>query len=215
MAKPSFKRNAPSKTVGKKILIACEGKQTEPKYFNAIRQDLRLTTVQVLILPHDGTDPLSVVNAVLEARKDKKREKTWFDDQDSAWAVFDGDEHIANNRPNWCQAIQIAKSQKINLAITNPSIEFWYLIHFQDHSAIIARDKAKDQLKQHIPNYDKARCYYLEKLKGLTQDAIARANKLDELAKRDSLPEYSNPCCRGISQLVEMMLKLGDRIYYL
>jgi hypothetical protein len=212
MAKPSFKRNAPTKTVGKKILIACEGKQTEPKYFNAIRQDLRLTTVQVLILPHDGTDPLSVVNTVLEARKEKKREKTWFDDQDSAWAVFDGDEHIANNRPNWCQAIQLAKSQKINLAITNPSIEFWYLIHFQDHSVIIARDKAKDRLKQHIPNYDKAQCYYQQELKVRTQDAIARANKLDDLAKQNKLPEYANPCCSGISQLVEMMLKMGDRL---
>jgi hypothetical protein len=210
MAKPSFKRNASTRTIGKKILIACEGKQTEPKYFNAIRRDLRLTTVQVLILPHDGTDPLSVVNAVLEARKDKKREKTWFDDQDSAWAVFDGDEHIANNRPNWCQAIQIAKSQKINLAITNPSIEFWYLIHFQDHSATIARDKAKERLKQHIPNYDKARCYYSEKLKGLTQDAIARAKRLDDLAKYDNRSEYANPCCSGISQLVEMLLKLGN-----
>ena len=209
MAKPTFKRNAPTKTVGKKILIACEGKQTEPKYFNAIRQDLRLTTVQVLILPHDGTDPLSVVNAVLEARKDKKREKTWFDDQDSAWAVFDGDEHIANNRPNWCQAIQIAKSQKINLAITNPSIEFWYLIHFQDHSAIISRDKAKDRLKQHIPNYDKAQCYYQKELKVRTKEAIKNANKLDDLAKQNKLPEHSNPCCSGISQLVEMLLKLG------
>ena len=212
MAKLSVKRNAPTKTVGKKILIACEGKQTEPKYFNAIRQDLRFTTVQVLILPHDGTDPLSVVNAVLDARKEKKREKTWFDDQDSAWAVFDGDEHIANNRPNWCQAIQKAKSQKINLAITNPSIEFWYLIHFQDHSAIIARDKAKDRLKQHIPNYDKARCYYQKELKVRTEDAIKNANKLDNLAKQNKLPEYANPCCSGISQLVEMMLKMGDRL---
>ncbi len=211
MAKPSFKRNAATRTVGKKILIACEGKQTEPKYFNAIRQDLRLTTVQVLILPHNGTDPLSVVNAVLEARKDKKRERTWFDDQDSAWAVFDGDEHIANNRPNWCQAIETAKSQKINLAITNPSIEFWYLIHFQDHSAIIAGDKAKERLKQHIPNYDKARCYYPDPLKELTDQAIARAKNLDNLAKQTKLPEYSNPCCSGILQLVEMLLKLGDR----
>ena len=209
MAKPSFKRNAPTRNVGKKILIACEGKQTEPKYFNAIRQDLRLTTVQVLILPHDGTDPLSVVNAVLEARKDKKREKTWFDDQDSAWAVFDGDEHIANNRPNWCQAIQTAKSQKINLAITNPSIEFWYLIHFQDHSATIARDKAKERLKQHLPNYDKAQCYYQKELKVRTKDAIKNANKLDNLANQNKLPEHSNPCCSGISQLVEMLLKLG------
>jgi hypothetical protein len=51
MAKPSFKRNAPTRTVGKKILIACEGKQTEPKYFNAIRQDLRLTTGLMIKIP--------------------------------------------------------------------------------------------------------------------------------------------------------------------
>jgi hypothetical protein len=210
MAK-SFKRNPPAQTIEKKILIACEGMQTEPKYFNAIRKDLRLSEEQIEVIPHSGTDPLSVVNAVLEARKDKKRERTWFDDQDSAWAVFDGDEHIANNRPNWCQAIQIAKSQKINLAITNPSIEFWYLIHFQDHSAIIARDKAKERLKQHIPNYDKARCYYPDPPKELTEQAIAKATKLDDLAKQNQLPDYSNPCCSGISQLVEMLLKLGDR----
>ena len=205
----SLKRNPPAQPIEKKILIACEG-QTEPKYFNAIRKDLRLSEEQIEVIPHDGTDPLSVVNAVLEAQKDKKREKTWFDDQDSAWAVFDGDEHIANNRPNWCQAIQIAKSQKINLAITNPSIEFWYLIHFQDHSATIARDKAKERLKQHIPNYDKARCYYQEQLKGLTNHAIARAKKLDDLAKYDNRLEYVNPCCTGISQLVEMLLKMDN-----
>ena len=210
MAK-SLRRNNPTQTIEKKILIACEGKKTEPKYFNAIRQDLRLPPEQVELLPHDGTDPLSIVNALVEARKDKQREKNW-DKADLAWAVFDGDEHIVNDPINWHKAIQKAKSQKINLAITNPSIEFWYLIHFQDHFAIITRDKAKDRLKDHIPNYDKARCYYPEKLKGLTQDAIARANKLDELAKQNKLPEYANPCCSGISQLVEMMLKMGDRL---
>ncbi len=41
---------------------------------------------------------------------------------------------------------------------------------------------------------------------------IARANKLDELAKQNKLPEYANPCCSGISQLVEIMLKMGDRL---
>lgn len=208
MAKPSFKRNSPTKTVGKKILIACEGKKTEPKYFNAIRQDLRLTTVQVLILPHDGTDPLSIVNAVVEARKDKKREKSW-DKEDLAWAVFDGDEHIVNDPNRWHQAIQKAESQKINLAITNPSIEFWYLIHFRDHSAPITRDKAEEFLKQYIPNYDKAGCYYPDPLKNLTQGAIDRAGLLEALAKLDKLSKYSNPCCSGILQLVKILLDLG------
>jgi hypothetical protein len=58
MAKPSFKRNAPKKEVVKKILIACEGKYTERLYFKAIKQDLRLSTVKITILPHDGTDQL-------------------------------------------------------------------------------------------------------------------------------------------------------------
>jgi len=76
MAK-SFQRKASTKLIGKKILIACEGKDTEPQYFNAIRKDIRLSTVQVPVIPHDGTDPLSVVNAVLAARQDAKREKRW------------------------------------------------------------------------------------------------------------------------------------------
>lgn len=210
MAKPSFKRNAPKKDVAKKILIACEGKYTEPEYFKAIRQDLRLTTVKIIILPHDGTDPLSVVNKVLEEKQDRKRDRTWLE-EDSAWAVFDGDEHIQRDPNNWHQAIQKAKKENIQLAITNPSIELWYLIHFQDHAASISQDKARERLNKHLPNYDKARCYYQEKLKGLTQDAIARANKLDKLARRNNLPEHSNPCCSGISKLVEMLLKLGDR----
>ena len=208
MAKPSFKRNVPKKEVAKKILIACEGKYTEPLYLKAIKQDLRLSTVKITILPHDGTDPLSVVNKVLDKRQEVKREGTW-EKEDLAWAVFDGDEHIQKDPNNWHQAIQKAKKENIRLAITNPSIEFWYLIHFQEHSSNISQDKAKNHLKQHIPNYDKSGCYYPEPLKKFNQEAIARAKKLDDLANQNKLPEHSNPCCSGISQLVEMLLKLG------
>ena len=142
MAKPSFKRNVPKKEVAKKILIACEVKYTEPLYLKAIKQDLRLSTVKITILPHDGTDPLSVVSKVLDKRQEVKREGTW-EKEDLAWAVFDGDEHIQKDPNNWHQAIQKAKKENIRLAITNPSIEFWYLIHFQERSSNISQDKAK------------------------------------------------------------------------
>jgi len=189
-------------------LIACEGKYTEPLYLKAIKQDLRLSTVKITILPHDGTDPLSVVNKVLDKRQEVKREGTW-EKEDLAWAVFDGDEHIQKDPNNWHQAIQKAKKENIRLAVTNPSIEFWYLIHFQERSSNISQDKTKNHLKQHIPNYDKSGCYYPEPLKKFNQEAIARAKKLDDLAKQNKLPEHSNPCCSGISQLVKMLLKLG------
>jgi DNA primase catalytic subunit len=210
MAKPSFKRNAPTKTVGRKILIACEGKHTEPLYFKAISRDFRLSTVKVIILTHDGTDPLSIVNKLLEERQNKKREKTWLAG-DSAWAVFDGDEHIQKDLNKWKQVIQTAKKENIQLAITNPSIEFWYLIHFQDHFANLSSSQAERGLKQHIPNYDKSICYYSARLKAKTEEAIARANNIEHNAKQNELPEYANPCCSGISQLVQMLLNLGDR----
>jgi hypothetical protein len=212
MAKPTFKRNAPKKEVAKKIMIACEGKYTERLYLKAINQDLRLSTVKITILPHDGTDPLSVVNKVLDKRQDVKREGTW-EKEDSAWAVFDGDEHLQKDPNNWHQAIQKAKKENIRLAITNPSIEFWFLLHFQDYSANIPPDKAVKLLKKHIPNYDKSGCYYPEPLNNKrTKDAISRVKDLDNLAGQNKLPEYANPCCSGISQLVEMMLKMGDRL---
>ena len=107
----SLKRNAPTQTIEKKILIACEGEKTERIYFNAIRQDLRLPPEQVHVIDYDGTDPLGIVNAVVDARKKKKGEKNW-DKEDLAWAVFDGDEHIANDPIRWHKAIQRAKSQK-------------------------------------------------------------------------------------------------------
>ena len=205
----SLKRNPPTEKIEKKILIACEGSDTEPLYFNAIRQDLRLPEGRITVTPHDGTDPLRVVNNVLKARQVRKADKTW-EKEDSAWAVFDGDEHIANDPANWHKAIQKAKSQKVNLAITNPSIEFWYLIHFQDYYPNISRDKAKERLKQYIPNYDKSICYYPSRLKALTQESIDRASKLESLTKLNNLPEYSNPSCSGISQLIKMILDLDS-----
>ncbi len=206
MAK-SFQRKASTKSVGKKILIACEGKKTESKYFNAIRTDLNLPKERINVVPHEHTDPLGIVQIVCNARENLKFEKRWGK-EDLAWAVFDGDEHIENNPTNWHQAIQKAKSQNINLAITNPNIEFWYLIHFQDHFANIQRDKAEELLKQYIPNYDKSVCYYLNFLKPNTLGAIARSDKLSEFSRLNQLSEHSNPCCSGLSSLVRILLNL-------
>ena len=62
---------------------------------------------------------------------------------DSAWAVYDGVEHFNNNPADWHEAINLARARKINLAITNPSFEFYYLLHFQDQMGWLERDEAK------------------------------------------------------------------------
>ncbi|MBM0742728.1 RloB domain-containing protein [Phormidium sp. CLA17] len=189
-------------------MIACEGSKTEPAYFEGIRKSLRLSTVQIKILPHLGTDPLRIVEAAIAGRQDMKVDKAWITG-DRAWAVFDGDEHIANNPDNWRSALAKAKSQKIDLAITNPCFEFWYLIHFRDHLAQIDRIKTLALLKQHVSDYEKAACLYPEPLSLLTTQAIQRARKIAEQIQRDQLAPFSNPCCSELPELVESLLKLA------
>jgi RloB-like protein len=203
----SFKRNVPSKNIGIKTLISCEGEKTEQLYFKAIRKDLNIRRELFIILNHKRTDPSGIVEEAIEARDGLIFDKNWVK-EDSAWAVFDGDEHINRSLSNWRNAIERAKSQKINLAITNPAIEFWYLLHFQDYSANISSSQAETYLKKYIPTYEKNICYYSKLLKPRTSDACDRASKIYKHSQNNDLDEFSNPCCNGISDLVKRLQNL-------
>ncbi|MCP2730473.1 RloB family protein [Limnofasciculus baicalensis] len=204
----NLKRHPPSRNTAKKILIACEGSKTEPDYFESIRQDLRLRTLQIIVLRHQGkTDPRSIIERVIEERQKMKLNQRWTEG-DTAWAVFDGDEHIEKSLDHWCGAINRAKSQKIQLAITNPSFELWYLIHFRDQFSQINRHQAIALLKEYIPNYDKSKCFYPKPLKPLTSEAIKRGEKMAGQIQRAGLDEYSNPSCNGLPNLIRLLLNL-------
>ncbi len=203
-------RRQPTRNPIQKIVIACEGSKTEPGYFESIRRELRLRTLQIIVLRHQGrTDPRSIIERVIEERKEMKSNQAWTEG-DSAWAVFDGDEHIEQSPDNWRSAIDLATKQKIKLAITNPCFEFWYLIHFQDYFAQITRDRVINLLGKHIPNYDKSMCLYPKPLKPLTEQAIQRAERIAAQIERDELDEHSNPCCSGLPKLIQSLLGLEN-----
>lgn len=201
-----LERNQPSKPIQHTILIACEGTKTEQMYFNNIKTELR--SQNIIVLPPDKkTDPGNIIERLIKERQQRKYEQRWTKN-DAAWAVFDGDEHIEKSRTSWENAINRANSQKINLAITNPCFELWYLIHFQDHLSQINRDKLVKLLDKHIPDYDKSMCLYPKPLKELTNQAIQRAEKIAKQIERNELYEYSNPCCSGLSKLIISLLGL-------
>ena len=204
----SFQRRAATRDIGRKIIIACEGEKTEHGYFEAIRQSLRLSTVKVRVVKPPGSDPLSVVRAAIEGRDMIKMDHRWVKG-DMAWAVFDGDEHIANNPTNWYEALQIADSQGIFLAVSNPCFEFWYLLHFQDQWADITRQKARDLLKKHLHNYEKADQLYPMPLEPLTLLAKQRAAELTVRATTNELPLHTNPCT-GVWILVDSLIALRN-----
>ena len=206
-----FKRRESTRPIANKILIVCEGSKTEPQYFHAIRQRWRLATLQVLIVPSQGkTDPCNLVELAIEKRQELEDDDRW-EKGDRAWVAFDGDEHIEKSLDAWNKALSKARGQKIELAITNPCFEFWYLLHFQDHFSQITSKKAKALLNKYLPDYDKAKCYYPETFEALTQFAIQRAEKIAEEIQRGELAEFSNPCCSGLPTLVQNLLMLGSR----
>lgn len=201
-----FNRRRSVHSVGRKVVIVCEGEKTEYGYFEAFRKSMRLPTVSVAVVHSGYTDPYGIVKSAIGEREARKQEKSW-DKGDTVWAVFDGDEHKENNLANWNNAVQLAGSKDINLAISNPSFELWYLLHFQDQLAKMDRREALVALTKHLPQYKKASKLWPEPLQPFTKSALTRAALLAKRIDQHGLEKHANPCC-GVGALVEILLKL-------
>lgn len=205
-----FQRPERRRQIGRKVVIACEGTKSERGYFNAIRATHKLSTVLVVIARPEGSDPLSVVSAAIRKRGEQRAEPGGWRKGDSAWAVFDGDEHIANSRENWNQALSLAQRERVELAISNPCFELWYLLHFQDQFARLSRNQAEALLRRYLGRYQKSQILYPDPLSGLTGSAIERAGALAARALENQLPPHENPCA-GACRLVELLLSLTNQ----
>ena len=116
------------------ILIVCEGRETEPRYFEALKKALGLhATVDVEIRGDTGyTDPRGLVEAALKLQKERKKlaeASTNLVPFDEVWVVFDT-EHPTNGRgPAIAPAVQYALSKKLHPVLSRPSFEVWYILH--------------------------------------------------------------------------------------
>lgn len=209
MPRSSFKRTQPTLSLKPKIIIACEDSKSSRFYLKRIKEVHRLASVQFEILEHEGTDPKTIVGQLATRIRLERKQQAWANDQDEAWAIFDGDEHqtTVGDRENWNAAIQQARDLKIRLGIINPSVEFWYLLHFQPQNTPLSRTEAMRILKQHYPKYDKSLSMY-DDLEDLTMDAINRARTLLIQAQNNEIHEHANPCCAGFAELIERLINL-------
>ena len=81
------------------------------------------------------------------------------------------------------EALQLAVSRVISLAVSNPCFELWALLHFQDQQGHIDRDKLRAALKGYLPQYDKELDF--AKVHPGYQEAVKRAAHLDDLATQN------------------------------
>ncbi|MGH4118108.1 RloB family protein [Clostridium sp.] len=171
------------------ILIVSEGKDTEVNYFKEF--NLKYVNVDIKIADKNSagknksrkTDPSHLVDKAIDYIEHKYDINE--DDGDSVWCLIDVD--LNYNNPNsmnqrvaeleraYTKTKDYEKERKknINLGISNPCFEVWYLLHYIYTTANLRNyDTVKNKLVRETPlkDYEKNKC-----INSLLHDKIAQA----------------------------------------
>ena len=181
------------------ILVVSEGEVTEPEYLYGVQRACRNPRVTIKIAEEHGV-PATLVRIAKQQKQEAKaraeREKDENLAYDSVWCVFDVDEH-----PSIGEAEGLARSSEIQLAISNPCVELWLLLHFRDNPGMQDRKAIERKLKAHVPNYDK-HVDYAVYAAGYSQ-AVTRATRMDKDAV-EANDAHRNPTT-GVYRLTELI----------
>lgn len=198
-------------------LIVCEGEQTEPNYFNALKAQLPKGVLELTNIDIDGTGK-NTLTIIKEAAKLREHyEKKYLREIDHVCAVFDRDSFPSTNFNN---AVNKGENSvpPIRCAWTNEAFELWYLLHFNYYNTGISRDQYEKKLEEEIRkasgdgsySYRKNDEAMFELLQtyGDQQNAIDNAKKLDALYMDHSFAMH-NPCTK-VYILIEELLALAE-----
>lgn len=115
------------------MLIVCEGENTEPEYFRALKAALILhATVDVEVKGRDDTghtDPLGLINEAkgfVKRRKNEAEQNPTKSEFESVHVVFDAERRT---EAQLREVILAARKAKMKTIISRPSFEVWYLLH--------------------------------------------------------------------------------------
>lgn len=148
-------KNPPS---GHCFLLVTEGEKTEPNYFNALRDKLRLSSVDVEIVHPNGTDPITLTNHAIELRNSRKKAAKLGEcvPYDEVWVIFDLEKKHDIRRKQAKEATQIADLDNIHFARSDPSFEYWLILHYEYTTTPLANaDEAIKRLRSKWPEYKK------------------------------------------------------------
>jgi len=173
-----YKRQKAFKEPRKSILIVCEGEKTEPIYFSALRETLRLIMVDVEIVG-EGAAPISVVNRAVELREERKRIaknsliKAVYE---IIYCVFDVE---APPTESVARAVDKAKANKLEVILSNPCFEYWYILHFRKTSAPFNTSQdAKSALRREHPAYSAGDTTIFDVVYPNSRDAIKHSKEV-------------------------------------
>ena len=172
-------RNSKGKTMRPNFFVFCEGK-TEITYVKFLRSVFRVP-IQVVTKKSDS-------NISIDFIERSKREYV-LTKNDQTFLMFDLDvegmlEHLQ-------------KIPQATLLVSNPCVELWFLLHYQNLDVETSSEECLWKLLTHAPQYEKGALTEREKqvLVENMETAIARAKRLEK---------YQNPSTL-VYRLIEAM----------
>ena len=183
------------------VYIICEGTETEPRYFKAFRT--RHCNIDIIMLP---TPYKSAESQVRKVKSTLGQNPYYPDEGDVVWCVFDCDR---NTNAMLRSAKEMADKEGYRLAYSNPSFEYWYLLHYTDYVGYLEDcDAVIRQLekKGRMPGYAKSSDVY-STLLPMQVDAISRARKRLQAVTEEHgtlLKRETNPVT-NVHELVEFL----------
>lgn len=205
---PGIQRAEKKRAAALRIIIFCEGKKTEPDYFDAFAKDHGNGRVEIEAIPAAGV-PLTLVRKAIQRKKEitRKARKQIVGSKDAVWAVFDRDDH-----PHVERARTEARSNEVSVGFSNPCFDVWPLLHFIDHGACDSRHEVQKKLKQRMPGYDHddgASIDY-EQIKGAYSEARARAER-GLKAREDENDPHGNPST-DVYKLLDIIIENAGKV---
>ena len=209
------------------MLIVCEGRETEPRYFEELLRTLGVAaTVDVVIDGKTGyTDPAGLVGAAEDLRQSRmrkaRRSNTLVEFED-VWVVFDVENPSNGRGPNVVPAVAKALHSRIQPAVSKPSFEVWYLLHDRSTPPGLA---CSDDARPHLTaclgkSYGKdgaAASAIAQWAMPRTATALKHGKRQDVFSGQENTPAAHVPASVGTSvyrlvdQLVEMSNDLAGK----
>ncbi|HBA90663.1 MAG TPA: abortive phage infection protein [Anaerolineaceae bacterium] len=156
-------RSAETTEKRQRFLIVCEGKKTEPNYFNQFHVPGLVIAVRGV-----GMNTLSLVDEAKRLRTE--------DEYDQVWCVFDKDDFPIDHFEN---AIKRANENNMKVAYSNQAFELWYLLHFEYLQTAIDRKAYFNKLTEYLGfEYEKNSTGIYKKLLCKRDQAIKYAQRL-------------------------------------
>ncbi len=164
------------KSVKPLVVFFVEG-QSEKSYIKALRE-FRYDNKVAFEFPNErGTSLKNLVDACRRAAKAGKLRGS-----SGTWIVCDVDRN--EDHFDDCDKWQRKDKEKNRIALSNPCLEYWLLLHFTSSPKCSSANAALGELKRHWPEYKKG----LEPSKGFEEKIV---EKTDDAVERETTRQSS------------------------